>query len=410
MSSRERHRWEELERHLLPAEELPESLEAQLVRPSPVGLWSFWALLLALGAALLWAALAELEVTVRCRGYLRSAVPPQVFHSPYDGIVEAVLVELHQRVRRGDTLLRLRDSELRLRLETLQQEFEHQSQLFAELSTLLRLLPVGGTPAEILHQLPPPTRWRTPLVRSLADLIRKDIQLFARQYEAIAKRWERTAALHEKQFASAEEFESATAELRLQELRVLQYLQSRQQELEHQRDALDHRLQELRQQLGVLQEQLQKTALVANVDGQITQLTVQKPGLYVAAGQELLTITPEARLEAELLISPQDITLVRPGQRVRYSIAGLPPGQWEPLWGTVESVAEDVSAEGAVLSYRVRASVDTTILRMQLRSARAPQVQLRKGLPLEAAIHIGRKPVIAWLFDRSRHLWQELAL
>jgi hypothetical protein len=122
----------------------------------------------------------------------------------------------------------------------------------------------------------------------------------------------------------------------------------------------------------------------------------------------LLTITPEARLEAELLVLPQDITLVRPGQRVRYSIAGLPPGQWEPLWGTVESVAEDVSAEGAVLAYRIRASVDTPIIRMQLRSAHAPQVQLRKGLPLEAAIHIGRKPVITWLFDRSRHLWQEL--
>lgn len=363
---------------------------------------------LLLGIALLWAAFAELEVTVRCRGYLRSVVPPQVFHSPYDGIVEAVQVRLHQHVRRGDTLLRLRDSELRVRLEALQQELAHQSQLFAELSALLRLLPDGGTPSQIVQNLPSPLRWRTPLVRSLAELIRKDLQLFARQHEALTKRWERTAALHEKQFASPEEYESVTAELRLQELRVLQYLQSRRQELEQQRDALEHRLQDLRQQLGVLQEQLQKTALVANVDGQITQLSIQKPGVYVAAGQELLTITPEARLEAELLVSPQDITLVRPGQRVRYSIAGLPPGQWEPLWGTVESVAEDVSAEGAVLAYRIRASVDTTTIRMQLRSAHAPQVQLRKGLPLEAAIHVGRKPVAAWLFDRSRHLWQEL--
>jgi multidrug resistance efflux pump len=398
----EEPRWEHLERHLLPAHELPESLEAHLVRPSTGGLWLFWGFASALLAGAIWGALTQLDITVRCRGYIRSVVPAQTLHSPLDGIVEAVFVRLHQQVRQGDTLLRLRDTELRLRLRTASEELQRHEALFAEISTLLRLLPEGGTPEHMAAAFPSHTRWRTPLVRSLAELIRKDLQLFARNHETLAKQWERTSALYQKQLVSTEQYEAALSELRLQELRALQYIQSRRQELTQRLEDLEHHIQELRQLLGTLQEQLRKSVIVANIDGQITRLLVPEAGAFVSAGQELLTITPQAQPEAELLVLPQDILLVRPGQRVRYRLASSPLGQEATLWGTVRSIAEDITAEGNLLAYRLRASLDSSATPLSL-----PLSQLRKGLPVEATIYIGRKPLLQWLLDRSRRLWQE---
>lgn len=401
------HRW--LERSLLPAEALPESLESQLVQPPRVGLWLFWGMGALLMAALLWTLLTELEVTVRCHGSIRPLLPTQVVRSPLDGLVEAVSVRLHQRIRRGDTLLRFHNTELLLRLRVAEEELRHEEQLFAELSTLLRYLPSGGTPPQLAAEFPT-TRWNTSQVRSLAELMRKDLQLFARHYDVLAKRLERTAALHAKQFASAEEYESSAAEARLQELRALQYIQSRRQELAQKLDATEHRLRDLRQLIGTLREQLSKTVLIAHTDGQITSLLVPQAGVYVTAGQELLTITPDLQLEVELLVAPHDIPLVRPGQRVRYLVAGFPLGQWEALWGRVESIAEDLTTADGHPVYRVRASLEQNFLRTPQFPHRSPSTApLHKGLPVHAAIYVGRKPLIAWLYDRSRALWEELS-
>jgi multidrug resistance efflux pump len=404
MNRTEPPRWEELENALLPAEALPETLEAQLVRPSTAGVWLFWGLAAGVLAAIAWIAVAELEITVRCRGYIRPSVPAQTLRSPMDGVVDSVFVRLHHVVQRGDTLLRLRDRELLLQLQTLQEELKHEERLMSDLTVLLRVLSTGSTPSQLAAQLPAPARWQTATVRSLAELIRRDLQLLARQMEALTKRWERTAALYEKQFVSAEEYEAALNELRLHELRMLQYVQSRREGLSQQIDATEHRLQELRQRLGSVQEQLRNTVILANITGQISELFVSQAGAYVAAGQPLVTISPDMQLQAELLVAPQDITLIQPGQRVRYTVVGLPPGQWEPLWGRVESVAEDVTAEGNTLAYRVRASLDSTTVRARLHHADTLSIRLRKGLPVEAVISIGRKPLVSWLLDRSRYV------
>lgn len=409
MNPRAGQQWKELEHSLIPADTLPESLETQLVCPPAVGLWLFWGMGAFIVAAALWTLFAELEVTVRCRGYIRSLLPTQTLRSPAEGIVEAVLVHLHQQVRRGDTLLQLRNTDIRLRLQGTEEELRHEERLLTELSQLLRHLPTSGTPSQLLAQFPP-LSFSTPQVRNLAETIRKDLQLFARHYESLRKGWERTGALHEKQFASAEEYEAVTTELRLQELRTLQYLQSRRQELAQRIEAGENRLRELRQLVGLLHEQLHKTALIAPISGQISQLYISQAGVYVAAGQEVLTITPDMQLEVELFVAPEDIVMVRPGQRVRYLIAGFPPGQWEALWGRVESVAEDLTTNGHTLAYRVRASLEGDTLRThRLARHSTAGLALRKGLPIEAAIYIGRKPLIAWLSDRSRLVWDQLS-
>jgi|GEM_PF-1081062 len=392
--------WNWLEQQLfLPAESVPETLESQLVRPGPTGIWLFWIAFAGLLGMLLWAVFAQIEVVVRCRGMLRPHVPVHVLRSPVDGVVEELRVQLHQVVRQGDTLVRFRDADVQARLQTVEWELEHEREQVEELGQLLRWLPTGGTPAELLRQFPQRT-WRSPSVRAIAQLIRKDVQLFARQQELLRRRWERTAALYERQFASSEEYEEALAALRELELRAMQYLQSRRQELVQRLDATEHRLQELRTQQRLLQEQLRSYVLTAPANGQITELRIPGVGAYCSAGQELLTLTPEAQLEAELLVEPADILLVRPGQPVRYLLQGYPAGQWEQLEGEVLSVAENITAAGAGQPvYTVRASLQSEYVRE--RGGRV-LLQLQKGLPVQAAIVIGRKPLLQWLYDRSR--------
>jgi multidrug resistance efflux pump len=394
--------WNWLEQQLfLPAESVPETLESQLVRPGPTGIWLFWIAVAGVFGLLLWAAFAHIEVVVRCRGMLRPHIPVHVLRSPVEGIVEELRVQLHQVVRQGDTLVRFRDSEVQVRLRTLEQELAYEQLNAEELQQLLQQLPTGGSPAELLGQLPQRT-WRSPMVQALAQLIRKDVQLFARQQELLRRRWERTAALYERQFASGEEYEEALAAVRELELRTMQYLQSRRQELVQRLDAAEHRLQELRTQQRLLREQLRSYVLTAPVDGQITELRIPGVGAYCTAGQELLTLTPEAQLEAELLVEPADILLVRSGQPVRYLLQGYPAGQWERLEGEVLSVAENVGATGTGQPvYIVRASLRSEQVRER---GSGVLLRLQKGLPVQAAIVVGRKPLLQWLYDRSRSI------
>ncbi len=71
---------------------------------------SQWLILLALiviGALLAWSALSEIEQVARAQGQVIASARTQIVQSANDGVIEAVLVQEGQRVKKGQLLARL---------------------------------------------------------------------------------------------------------------------------------------------------------------------------------------------------------------------------------------------------------------------------------------------------------------
>jgi biotin carboxyl carrier protein len=153
------------------------------------------------------------------------------------------------------------------------------------------------------------------------------------------------------------------------------------------------RLAQAEAQLDLVEANLERTQLVAPLDGAIVRGDLrQLLGSPVQKGQVLLEVAPLDGYRVMLEVDERDIAFVHPGQHGRLALAALPGA---PLAFTVERVTPvAVAAEG---SNRFRAEA-----RLE-----EPGASLRPGMAGVARIETGRR-VRAWLWTHALFDWLRL--
>ncbi|WP_157270064.1 HlyD family type I secretion periplasmic adaptor subunit [Azohydromonas aeria] len=392
-------------------------------------------MLLFVVVALGWAALAQLDVAVQARG---SVVPPsrlQEVASLDGGLVQEMLVQPGQRVRKGELLARLDTAQAQASLG------ENRQQRLAALAGRARADALLAGTAPRFEEA-----WR----QEAPDLIDKETQLWrdalAEQRAALAaaregiqrRRGELTEAqaridalqgtlkVAQEAFQIEERLWREGAGARADFLAAQQRLLAQQAEL----DGLQQSLPRLRAQvteaqsqaaevesrtraqwgqqrsefeskaaaLGAVQggheDRLSRREVHAPMDGVVNRVLVPTLGGVAAPGKPIVEIVPdEAQLLMALRVKPADIGFIREGQEADVRVLAYDTATYGQMKARVVRVGADAVVDDKGEAYF---EVQLGAARDQIRLHGKP-LPVSPGMPVDAGVLTGQRSVLQYL-------------
>jgi multidrug efflux pump subunit AcrA (membrane-fusion protein) len=155
------------------------------------------------------------------------------------------------------------------------------------------------------------------------------------------------------------------------------------------------RREQLREQYAILRQELDKTRIVAPVDGIIlTPRLERRAGTFLDRGGVFCRIADMSDVSVEVLVPEADIAEVEVGQRIRLKIDAFPT---ETFIARAEIVGQKAIEESGERFFVVRGLLD------------GRDLSLRTGMVGRAKIEVGRRRVGYVLLRRpARFVWRTL--
>lgn len=389
-----------------------------------------WTVIGGLGVTAVWAAVAPLGETVAVQGKLEPGSSVRQLQAPVPGVIEEVLVEEGQLVRRGDVLVRFDLSDARSRLataETIRQRLINENQI---LSASLGDRPASGLTANQRLQL------GSQAAELNSSRTMADEQLRASEARISGLRRSLTTANN-----IAERYESLSAEGAVSEVQALDARNRANEiatslaaeertaaslrasrinveaapsaELRGRIEANLRQISDLDNQINQARLQLQYGVLNAPSDGTVFDIDVSK-GSVVESTRVLLRVVPNDSLIARVYIPNDAIGYVSPGQSADISLATFPSSDYGAIPGridligtdalTTEEMAENLRTDAPGLHYPA-----TVLLESELPPRLSEgSVTLKPGMALTADIHMRERTVFAFITRFFNDRQQEL--
>jgi adhesin transport system membrane fusion protein len=359
---------------------------ADRIRPRAVSNLLLWVILGFVVLFLVWAALTELDRTVRGHGRIIASSQLQVVSNLEGGIVDAILVRTGQQVRQGQELVRLNRTQpgaelgsgeatlsaLRIKIARLGAEVAGRSPAYpaasdAAMATQIeierslhdaRMANLSAINAAAQARLVQAQRAAAEAVAahqaraSASDAARIELQairpLVERGIEPQLSlvRAESAAAVAASEVSAASaavaRAQAGIAEARSVQAQALQDWRSQAaNELASARAELAAR----QQALPALADRVQRTDVRAPLAGRVNRVLVTTVGGSVGPGEPLVEIAPDREtLLVEVMILPKDIGSVRIGQQAKVDISAYEAAVYGSLTGRVSAISPDAVA------------------------------------------------------------------
>ena len=354
-------------------EELRESAVLLAKAPPRFARGTLYASLLLLSVLLAWSYLVHVPVMVVADGRVRPSGRLWRIDSEVGGSVIEVKVEEHQRVNRGDVLIRLDPTVIQLEIQAVEREI---ARLVPERRELERMAVALSRPATE-SRLEGLERWKERYAAWMKENDLAKINLQRRQEEM--KRLENLETV-------VSEAERTTARLVLAEAETsLAVAHARQRaEVERALEETLRRLDGMESQKAKKKEEGARHEVRSPLSGTVTFNAVRHTGEVVKAGQLLFVVAPEGtRFVAEVWVPGHQAGFLSQGMAARVEVPTFPQATFGWINGTVSTVAPDVMqtsseagipAGGAAPLYRVEVALDRD--RLTARDGRVGQLKL----------------------------------
>jgi membrane fusion protein, adhesin transport system len=387
---------------------------------------------------IVWAALTDLDRTVRGQGRIIPSSQLQIVSNLEGGIVEAILVSTGDLVRRGAALIRLDETAtgsdyssnqaqfdaLRVKIARLEAEVAgrqpnfppatnrsmaeqiaierslHASRM-ADLNSLLTAARARVTQAEraVAEAEAALASRRSALTAAQTELnlIRPLVERGIEPRLSLVQT-ENAAAVASSDVAAAAaavtRAQSSVAEARASLAQQRQDWRSRAaQELA----AAQAEMVALRRTLPALSERVERTIVRSPLDGRVNRVLVTTVGGTVSPGQPLVEIVPtEENLLIEAHIRPSDIAWVRMGQEAKINVTAYDSSVYGSLEGEVVSISPDstVNEETGESFYTVRVATDD-----QLIDASGQPLEIGPGMIAEVNLLGDERSVLSYILS-----------
>jgi membrane fusion protein, adhesin transport system len=408
------------------------------VRPSTASNLLLWLILGFIAVFVIWAALTELDRTVRGQGRVIPSSQLQVVSNLEGGIVEAILVRVGEVVRRGKPLIRLDQTQSGSAFSS------NQAQYDALLAKIARLeAEVAGRAPNFPSANNPNLAEAVAIERSLhasrmADLNALLAAASARVTQAQRSVQEAEAALASRQSAlnaartelnlirplvergieprlsliqtenAAAVAQSDVAAAAAAVTRAQSSVAEAQASLAQQRqDWRSRAAQELaaaqaefvalRRTLPALSDRVDRTTIRAPLDGRVNRVLVTTVGASVQPGQPLVEIVPsEDNLVIEAQVRPQDIAWVRIGQDARINVTAYDSTIYGSLRGRVVTISPDatLNEETGESFYTVRVATDDKLV-----DAAGRPLEIGPGMVADVSLLGDKRSVLSYIFS-----------
>lgn len=424
------------------------------LQQSPPSNWPRGALLAVAGlvlALVLWAVFAKLDIIATAQGRLVPLSFTKVVQPAEPGVVVDLLVKDGQLVQAGQVLLRLDARLARSEIGGLTHDVAIKklslSRIEAELGDQAFVIPAGAPP-DVAAQIEAQFRARRQsyldamsqeaeaLNKAKADLasaeqilskLRQTVPIYLQSAQAHDKLFKEgfvgEVAANEKK----REFVERDHDLRAQESAVISLRaviagsdkkiasirSSYRSQLENERIETVTQLNKSGQELDKSTIRSGLLEIKAPTEGIVKDLAVTSPGAVVQAGSLLLNIVPQNDpVQAEVLLSNEDVGFVIKGQKAQIKIAAYPFQKYGLLDGKVSLISADSAdpkqqqqTQQPTLSYRALVSLNS----QSLLSPNGEKLNLTPGMLVAAEIHQGRRTVLEYLLSPVQKVGAEAA-
>jgi hemolysin D len=424
------------------------------IQQSPPSNWPrglMLALVGLIGLLILWAIFAKLDVIATAQGRLVPMSFTKVVQPAEAGVVLDILVQDGQAVKVGQVLLRLDARLAQSELGGLSRDVAIKKLTLQRIQAELSDTPfvaVADAPAEVAAQVQAQYRARRQsyldalaqeteaLNKAKADLLsaqqilsklRQTVPLYqqsAQAYDKLLKEgFVGEVAANEKK----REYVEREQDLKAQEATV-QSLQAviagGDKKLasirSNYRSQLENERIDTLTQLNKSGQELDKSTIRSGLleikapnDGVVKDLAVTSKGSVVQAGSLLLNLVPQnEQLQAEVLLSNEDVGFVAQGQKAQIKIAAYPFQKYGLIDGKVSLLSADSAdpkqqqqTQQPQLSYRALVSLND----QHLKNNKGEKLSLTPGMLVVAEIHQGRRTVMEYLLSPVMKVGAEAA-
>lgn len=397
-----------------------------------------------------WASTSKIAGAVIASGEVAVKAKVKQIQHPYGGIVGEILVENGDKVRRGDVLIRLDETETRSELGVLKSQYNEllgrSARLVAERDSLDEIQFDDGF--ENLEETAPIASGERRLFeqnRAMRDAQTEQLALQIEQYEeqihglyAVRKsnEMEREIALAdldrmstlskrgliEKAALSTLQRDLAGIDGSLGEIAANiarikgQISETRLKIIEIDRETrstaqreirdIEAKAAELRERITAAEDRLLRTAVRSPIDGTVSELSIHTLGGVIAAGQEIMSVVPKGELVVEARLLPTSIDQVRVGQDARLRFSAFSQRTTPEIDGTVTMVSAATSKDAAT-----GGSYYASIIRIDDSNGDLANLALIPGMPVEVFVQTDERTVASYLakpiIDRFERAFRE---
>lgn len=393
-----------------------------------------------------WAAIAPLQSAIVAPGVVIVESHRKEIQHLEGGIVKEILVQDGQSVKAGQPLVRLDDTQAATALQQIQDEQDELTAQEARLVAERDGSPVIHFPPELLARADEPKVAQSILGEQTAfenqnaslkqqieilnekkaedaravqgfqaQIAADDTQIALIQREAdavgkmVAKGFEPTAKLLDLQRTEAD-IEGQRGDLvqKIAQQKLdsggddIQIINLKSQMLEDVikdlRDVQSRRF-DLADRVQAARDVLQRTTLVAPVDGRVVDLQVHAKGAVIRPGEPVLEVIPvHDQLEIEAKLRPQDADEVHVGMSAKVDLSAYKARRLPLLTGTVTYVSPDSLEDQHTGQpyFLAHVSVDRSILRHQ------PDARFIPGMPVQVEIQTGSHTALSYFLEPIR--------
>ena len=403
------------------------------------------------GALLVWGAVAKLDVIASAQGRLVPLTFTKVVQPAEQGVVMDILVKDGDVVKAGQVLLRLDPQLSQSEMVGLTRDVAIKrltlQRVEAELSDKA-FIPTANAPTDVAAQVATQYRARRQsyqdalaqeteaLNKAKADLVSAE-QIVSKLSQTVPI-YRQSAQAYDKLFKEGFVGEVAANEKRREFLEREQDLKAQEAAAislqsviassikktasirSNYRSQLENERIEIVTQLNKSNQDLDKSAIrsrlleiKAPTDGVVKDLAVTTKGAVVQAGALLLNVVPRGEpVQAEILLSNEDVGFITIGQKTQIKIAAYPFQKYGLLDGKVIHLSADSSdpkqqqqTQHPQLSYRALVSLDT----QTLKAPNGESLGLSAGMLVVAEVNQGKRTVLEYLLSPVQKVGAEAA-
>ncbi len=372
--------------------------QAQQHEPAHAATWAVYLMLAALVVAVVWAALAQVDMVTRAESRVIPVGREQVIASLEGGILRELKVREGEAVSAGQALALLDPT----RVEA--QQNEGRLKRLALLATVARLqAEASGKPLVFPQELD-----------EVPQVVQGEKASFEARRRALNEAVgsnQRNQALLEREVALAQSMSAKGLMSEVEVMRLRRQVNDlalvTQERVNRFRQDASAELVKTQTDLTMLGEQqvvrddmLKRTTLTSPVRGLVKNIRMNTLGGVVSAGAPVMEIVPvDDQVLVELRIKPADIGWVRVGHPVEIKLSAYDFSVYGSLHGTVDTLSPDAMGEGTNPATGAEASWYRALVRAdatQLQAAGKPLTVL-PGMVGTAEIRTGRRSVLSFI-------------
>lgn len=368
--------------HIFPPEIINVTVESHFSRFSKKSNLLYLIVLLVFVIAVISLFFIKTEITVQSRGVIRSSTESVTITSPLVAEVTKTVLKENLMIAKGDTLVWLNCEKYTERIQHLNNLIIDNQVFLTDISFILKY-----KSAEI----------ETELYKATYGKYRQKLSEYDLNIRVQQKSYDRAKTLFEKEVISELEMdeEQFLLDKIMEEKRIFVQMSRN----DWQSLAVNYRLENKNYQSEIqsLLKDLDNYVIVAPEAGHIANYDGVKAGSYVSTGQIIALISPDDKLLAEHLVSPQDIGFLKKDMPVIYQVDAYNYNQWSVASGRIIDISNEIYVVNNQPWFKVRSSLNESFLTLK----NGYKGQLKKGLTATARYKVCERTLSQLLFDKT---------